>query len=71
MWAGWKSIARKIGNVQARMILTVFYFTLALPFGIGARCLADPLHLKRRRAPSGWQARQDRAPDLADLQRQS
>ncbi len=70
LWAGWKYIARKIGNFQARVILTVFYFTIALPFGTGARWLADPLHLKRRAAPSGWRAREVRAPDLTELRRQ-
>ena len=33
LWEGWKKIAHKIGNFQARVLLTVFYAVLVLPFG--------------------------------------
>jgi len=70
-WARWKHIARKIGNFQARVVLTLFYFTLAAPFGTAARWLSDPLRLKRRHARPEWHARPEPAADLAGLRQQS
>lgn len=52
-WERWKIIARKIGNFQARVILTVFYFSIALPFGVVYRLVSDPLSVKRR-GPQWW-----------------
>jgi hypothetical protein len=46
-WEGWKKIARKIGNFQARVILTIFYGVLLMPFGLAARFFSDPLRIKR------------------------
>jgi len=48
MWQRWKRIAQMVGNLQARILLTVFYATLMLPFGIAARLLFDQLRVKRR-----------------------
>jgi hypothetical protein len=53
LWEGWKRVGRKIGDFQARILLTVFYFLVLAPFALGLRLLADPLGLKR---PGGWQA---------------
>jgi hypothetical protein len=50
-WSSWLELAHYVGDFQARMLLTVFYFTLALPFGALVRLLMDPL--RRRRPPSG------------------
>jgi len=35
-WQAWKRIAHKIGNLQARVLLTVFYGVIVLPFGLAA-----------------------------------
>jgi hypothetical protein len=51
-WQAWKRIAHKIGNFQARVLLTVFYGVLVLPFGLAARCFSDPLRIKR--LPTQW-----------------
>jgi hypothetical protein len=52
LWEGWKKIAHKIGNFQARVLLTVFYAVLVLPFGLAARFFSDPLRIKKR--PTEW-----------------
>jgi len=52
IWAAWKQIAQKIGNFQARVLLTVIYAVLILPFGLAVRLFSDPLRIKRR--PEGW-----------------
>ena len=61
-WQSWKRIARKVGNFQARVLLTVFYATLMLPFGIAVRLLLDPLRIKKR--PARWLDHPEEARDL-------
>jgi hypothetical protein len=51
-WQAWKRIAHKIGNFQARVLLTIFYGVLVLPFGLAARLFSDPLRIKKR--PTSW-----------------
>ena len=47
LWEAWKRLAHKIGNFQARVLLTVIYAVLVLPFGLMVRWLADPLRTKK------------------------
>jgi hypothetical protein len=51
-WQAWKEFGHKVGNFQARVLLTVFYGVLMLPFGLAARWWSDPLRIKRR--PTSW-----------------
>ena len=51
-WRWQKKFARYLGNFQARLLLTIFYFLLLLPFGLAVRLLADPLRTKK--LPTGW-----------------
>jgi len=67
-WQAWKRIAHKIGNFQARVLLTIFYAVLVLPFGVAVRFLSDPLQIKRR--PRQWLERSDGAFDLDWARRQ-
>ena len=62
LWRWWQAVARRIADVQARILLSLLYFVLVPPFALGARLLADPLRLSRRARP-GWQSR---APDTRD-----
>ena len=52
IWQAWKRLAQKIGNFQARVLLTVIYVVLILPFGLAVRWFSDPLRIKRR--PEAW-----------------
>ena len=52
LWAGWKKIAHAMGNFQARILLTVIYAVLILPFGLAVRAFSDSLHIKNR--PDKW-----------------
>jgi hypothetical protein len=69
-WEGWKEIGASIGDFQSRLLLTVFYFTVAVPFGILTRLVIDPLRLRHRPTTSGWTARQPIDSDLASARRQ-
>lgn len=50
--AGWKKVGHAIGNFQARILLTVVYSVLILPFGLVVRLFSDSLHMKKR--PDKW-----------------
>jgi hypothetical protein len=57
-WVGWKSFAHKLGNFQARVILTILYFVMIAPFSLIVRFFSDPLSLKKATA-KGWIERAD------------
>jgi hypothetical protein len=61
LWEGWTRIARKIGDVQARIILTLFYIFVIGPFALGIRWFGDPLAIKAS-APKGWRLRTGHGP---------
>jgi hypothetical protein len=42
LWRRWKALAHIIGNVQARILLTVFYFVIVPPFALLVRLFKDP-----------------------------
>ncbi len=62
-WQAWTRLARKIGDFQARVLLSVFYAVLVFPFGVIVRLFADPLRIKKR--PTEWL---DHPEDVQDLQ---
>lgn len=56
LWRLVLTAAKRIGQAQAWLILTLFYFTIVTPIAILFRLAADPLHLRRRRS-STWTVR--------------
>lgn len=46
IWERWKVIAQIIGDFIGRIILSGFYFTILVPFGLGVKYLSDPLAIK-------------------------
>jgi hypothetical protein len=59
LWEGWKRIARKIGDFQARALMTLFYFLILGPVAIVVRWRSDPLAMKPG-TPRGWGDREER-----------
>lgn len=49
VWEAWKRIGSKVGDVQAQILLTFFYFVIVGPFALATRWFADPLAIKRGR----------------------
>ena len=45
-WDRFKIITAIIGDVQGRLIVTLFYFTILVPFGLASRLFSDPMRLK-------------------------
>ena len=66
LWHRWQRLGRFMGSVIARVVMTVLYFTVVLPFGVGVRLLGDPLRMKAR---PKWLTREDRAQTMEDAQR--
>ena len=33
-WSRWRELSQKAADTQARILLTIFYFTVMLPFGV-------------------------------------
>ena len=50
--AGWKKFGRAIGNFNARVLLTLLYAVVILPFGLVVRAFSDSMHIKKR--PEKW-----------------
>ena len=68
LWEGWKKIAHAIGDFQARVLLTVIYSVLIMPFGLLVRCFADSLHSKKRTVE--WLDHPATSNDLNEARRQ-
>jgi hypothetical protein len=49
---GWNKFGRAIGNFNARVLLTLLYAVVILPFGLAVRLFSDSLHTKKR--PESW-----------------
>jgi hypothetical protein len=69
IWEGWKAFGRFMGNMVARVALSIFYFTVFVPFAVGVRLATDPLQLKGR-PDSLWRPRTTGDRSLEDVERQ-
>ncbi len=69
-WNIWKQVGRLIGDFIGRVVLTIFYFTVFVPFGLGVRFFADPLGIERSGNPSHWLERETRDRAISDAQKQ-
>ncbi len=69
IWAGWKKFGHFMGDLLARVVLTVFYFTILLPFGLLTSLFGDPLNIKSQAKPE-WLKRDTGDKDLVEARRQ-
>jgi hypothetical protein len=67
IWHGWLRFGLFIGNLFGRIILTILYFTIVLPFGILTSLAMDPLNIKHP-APV-WVERTTRDRTIDDARR--
>jgi hypothetical protein len=68
IWEGWKRVGRKIGDFQARVLLTLIYAIFLLPFGVIVTLLGDPLRIRRPRQQ--WHEHPDKKTDMPWAYRQ-
>ncbi|TAJ99400.1 hypothetical protein EPO44_10550 [bacterium] len=59
LWEWWKRVGKRIADIQARVLLTLFYFVVFSPFAIAVRLWSDPLTIKPG-TPRAWRFRSDR-----------
>jgi hypothetical protein len=69
IWEGWKAFGRFMGNQVARVALSIFYFTLFAPFGLGVRWWGDPLNIKASSSEL-WKPRETTDKTVQDAERQ-
>jgi hypothetical protein len=69
-WSRWRALSQAAADLLARIILTVFFFTLLVPFALTRRLLADPLRLRRSNQPRRWLPRATHDRTLDDARRQ-
>jgi len=60
--------AHKVGNFQARVLLTIFYIVLICPIALLAKLFGDPFAFRRKKA--FWTPRNTPDAGLDDLKRQ-
>ncbi len=70
IWRGWKRFGQFMGDLVGRVVMTVFYFTLLLPFGLIVTLFGDPLDLKHKSKTPAWSARTTGDRNLEEAQRQ-
>lgn len=54
IWQSWGNISGRMGNFQSRIILSLFFFILVLPFALIAKLLSDPLRIRYQESQSHW-----------------
>ncbi len=67
-WGRFKTIIAIVTDIESRLIATVFYFTILVPFGIGSRLLSDPLQMRNKEI--SWSSREPIPDDLEVAKRQ-
>jgi hypothetical protein len=68
-WQTWKAIAHKIGDFQARVILTILYFLPLAPFALAVKWSTDPMAIKPGTL-KGWRPAPDIGPPVEAAARQ-
>jgi hypothetical protein len=69
-WYRFKIITAIIGDVQGRLIATLFYVTVLVPFGLASRMLSDPLRIRRNSPTTSWLDRLPVSEELESARRQ-
>jgi hypothetical protein len=68
IWDGWKRFGHFMGDLLGRIVLTIFYFTIFLPFGLISTLFGDPLDMKKK-APH-WIERTTGDRNMTEAQRE-
>ncbi len=70
LWQRWRRVGQVIGDIVGHVFLSLFYFTVLVPFALGVRLFSDPLDKGKRPRERGWAHRQTRDRTLDDARRQ-
>ncbi|MFN8522503.1 MAG: hypothetical protein U0821_05285 [Chloroflexota bacterium] len=69
-WKRWRELADRVANVQARILLTVFYFSIMVPIGLWQAFVSDRLRIRRAPSQTFWVERKTTDTTLDDVRRQ-
>ena len=69
-WSGWLRFGHFMGDIVARVVMTLFYFTILLPFGVIVTLFSDPLDLKHKDKQPAWHPRTTGDRTLEEARRQ-
>lgn len=67
-WDAFKRFARRVGDFQARLLLSLFYVLVVGPHALLMKLFADPLGLRATQS-RGWVERSRPAPSTLDAMR--
>jgi hypothetical protein len=70
LWQSWSGFAKRLGDFQNRIILSLFFFTLVMPIALAVRSFSDPLRIKEYRPISQWLLRHETNTELAQFKEQ-
>jgi hypothetical protein len=70
LWRGWMRFGHFMGDIVGRVVMTLFYFTLLLPFGVIITLFGDPLDMKHKDKAPTWHARTTGDRNLEEARRQ-
>ena len=70
LWEKWQRFFNRAGSFQSRIALSLFFFTVAVPFALGVKIFSDPLSLKHRSNKSYWLPGMKTKIDLEQSKRQ-
>jgi hypothetical protein len=69
VWHAWKRFGQFMGDIVGRVVLTVFYFTLFMPFALGVMLFSDPLGLRSQSSRPKWLERKTHDLTFEDARR--
>ncbi len=70
LWQVWRELTTHIGDFQARLLLTLLYFTCLAPFALLLSLFSDPLEVRDAAGSTAWKKRPVQTQDLQALRRQ-
>ena len=69
-WRAWLRFGHFMGDIVGRVVLTIFYFTIMLPFSLIVTLFSDPLDMKHQDKAPAWHARTTGDRTLEEARRQ-
>ena len=66
IWEKWKSVAEKLGVVQANIVLSVLYYLFIVPIGIFASIFTKPLGMNGKPVWSKYESESNNLEELKD-----
>ncbi|HTP08774.1 MAG TPA: hypothetical protein VMP08_11010 [Anaerolineae bacterium] len=69
-WRGWMRFGHFMGDIVGRVVMTLFYFTILLPFGVIVTLFSDPLDHKHKDKQPTWHSRTTGDRTLEEARRQ-